>query len=81
MVRLTTETNHENVNIHFIHDEGLEISVENMTELKTTAINFNNDLHIFLTPDQAEGLSDLLGMSSEEWREEEKRQRENKARG
>ena len=63
MVRLTTETNHEQVLIHFIHDEDLDISVQDLTECKTVSINFNQDLHIFLTPDQAEELLNLLAQS------------------
>ena len=63
MVRLTTETNHEQVQIHLTHDENLEISVQDLTELKTVSINFNSDLHIFLTSDQAEELLKLLAQS------------------
>tara|TARA_R110002020_G_scaffold102109_5_gene240064 strand:- start:382 stop:624 length:243 start_codon:yes stop_codon:yes gene_type:complete len=63
MVRLTTETNHEQVLIHFIHDENLDISVQDLTECKTVSINFNQDLHIFLTPDQAKELLDFLAQS------------------
>ena len=62
MVRLTTETNHEQVLIHLTHDD-LDISVQDLTECKTVSINFNQDLHIFLTPDQAKELLNLLAQS------------------
>jgi len=63
MVRITTETEHKQAHIHFIHDEDLEISVQNLTGCKTVSIGFNRDLHIFLTPDQAEELLNLLAQS------------------
>ena len=74
MVRIMTETNHEQVNIHF-SQEDIEISIRNLTECKTVSINFGPDLNIFLTPDQADGLSDLLGQSTREWRQELKTQK------
>ena len=63
MVRLTAESTHDQVQIHLTHDENLEISVQNLTELKTVSINFNQDLHIFLSPDQAKELLNLLAQS------------------
>ena len=63
MVRITTETEHKQAHIHFIHDEDLDISVQDLTECKTVSIGFNQDLHIFFTPDQAEELLNLLAQS------------------
>ena len=63
MVRITTETEHKQAHVHFIHEEDLEISVQDLTECETVSIGFNRDLHIFLTPDQAEELLNLLAQS------------------
>jgi antitoxin component of MazEF toxin-antitoxin module len=59
MIQITTETKHEQAHIHFIHDD-IEITVMNLTPSKTVSVNFNNDLHIYLRPEQAEELSELL---------------------
>ena len=65
MVRIMTETNHEQVNIHF-SQEDIEISVTNLTGCKTVCINFGSDLNIFLTPDQAANLAEELNNITED---------------
>ena len=57
-VQITTQTTHDDVSIH-LYNEDIEIRANHLENLNTITLNFG-DLHIFLSPEQAEILADEL---------------------
>ena len=57
-IQITTETTHDDVSIH-LSNEDIEIRTNHLENLNTITLNLG-DLHIFLSPEQAEKLADEL---------------------
>ena len=57
-VQITTRTTHDHADIH-LSNEDIEIRTNHLENLNTVTLNFG-DLHIFLSPEQAEILADEL---------------------
>ncbi len=60
-IKLTTETTHDDVQIH-LKNEDIEITSMCLKYQNTITLNLG-DLHIFLSPDQAEKLHEAIGES------------------
>ena len=60
-IQITTETTHDDVSIH-LSNEDIEIRVNHLENLNTITLNLG-DLHIFLSPEQAETLHEAIGES------------------
>ena len=60
-VQITTRTTHDHADIH-LSNEDIEIRTNHLENLNTVTLNFG-DLHIFLSPDQAEKLHEAIGES------------------
>jgi len=61
-IKLTTETTHDDVQIH-LKNEDIEITSMCLKYQNTTVLNFGDDLNIFLSPEQAEKLHEAIGES------------------
>ena len=60
-IQITTETTHDDVSIH-LYNEDIEIRANHLENLNTITLNFG-DLHIFISPEQAETLHEAIGES------------------
>jgi len=60
-IQITSESTHDAINIH-LNYEDIEIRANHLENLATVTLNFG-DLHIFLSPDQAEKLHEAIGKS------------------
>ena len=61
-IKLTTETTHDDVQIH-LRNEDIEITSMCLKYQDTTVLSFGDDLNIFLSPEQAEKLHEAIGES------------------
>ena len=60
-IQITPQTTHHDVNI-YLYNEDIEIRTNHLENLNTVTLNFG-DLHIFLSPEQAEKLHEAIGES------------------
>ena len=60
-IQVTTQTTHHDLSIH-LYNEDIEIRTNPLENLNTVTLNFG-DLHIFLSPEQAEKLHEAIGES------------------
>ena len=60
-IQITTQTTHHDVNI-YLYNEDIKIRAGHLKNLNTIALNLV-DLHIFLSPEQAEKLHEAIGES------------------
>ena len=60
-VQMTSESTHDDVSI-YLYNEDIEIRTDHLENLKKIVLNFG-DLHIFLSPEQAEKLHEAIGES------------------
>jgi len=60
-IQVTTQTTHDDVSIH-LYKEDIAIRAAHLDNLNTIALNLG-DLHIFLSPEQAQTLHEAIGES------------------
>mgnify|MGYP003148636690 FL=1 len=60
-IQVTTQTTHDDVSIH-LYNEEIAIQAAHLDNLNTIALNLG-DLHIFLSPEQAQTLHEAIGES------------------
>lgn len=61
-IQVTTQTTHHDVNI-YLYNEDIKIKAGHLKNLNTIALNFGDDLSIYLSPEQAEKLHEAIGES------------------
>ena len=62
-IKLTTETTHDDVQIH-LKNEDIEITSMCLKYQDTTVLNFGDDLSIYLSPEQAVQLYEAINESA-----------------
>ena len=62
-IKLTTETTHDDVQIH-LKNEDIEITSMCLKYQDTTVLSFGDDLSIFLSPEQAVQLYEAINESA-----------------